>query len=163
MSTSRREGLATLFVTIQFLALGLLFLSDLLSNKGSTHEYLLLESMCIGIGSFIILFAAPSLKPSLRISPIPKKDSPLKESGIYKYVRHPMYLGVILIGFGFSAYANNNFTWIVELILILDLNLKARFEDQLLIELHPESLHYQLHTSRIIPCTSQSCRKNCSF
>jgi len=128
-----------------------------------THTYPGIEIGAALIGLAIIASAGISLRPSLRISPIPKEDSPLIETGIYRRVRHPMYLGVILLGFGMAGYANSTIAWVLELILIIDLNIKARFEDALLLEIHPESLHYQLHVSRILPCLGGSCRSNCAL
>jgi protein-S-isoprenylcysteine O-methyltransferase Ste14 len=85
------------------------------------------------------------------------------QSGIYSRVRHPMYLGVILIGASFAGFANSTLAWILEILLMVNLNIKARFEDALLRAEHPESMHYQLHVSRIMPCLGGSCRSNCLY
>ena len=151
---------AYLVVGIQFSAILTLSVFDLFSVTGIVHHYLAIEITIVVLGVAIICLAAIALRPSLRISPIPKKDSPLIASGIYRYVRHPMYLGVILIGFGMSGYSKSSLAWLIELILLVDLNVKARFEDRLLVEAHPESFDYQLQTSRIIPCLGGSCRIN---
>jgi protein-S-isoprenylcysteine O-methyltransferase Ste14 len=132
-------------------------------NGTSKHAYLFVELSSILLGAIVIASAGYSLRPSLRISPIPKPDSPLIESGIYKRVRHPMYLGVILIGFGLSGFSDSLSAWILEIALITVLSIKARFEDALLLEIHPESLHYQMHVSRIMPCMGASCKTSCSM
>jgi len=159
----RREVIAKVLVGIQFLMLGLLGIAALMNISNKSHNYLVLEAVLIVLGGAVIASAGISLRPSLRISPIPKVDSPLIAIGIYKYVRHPMYLGVILIGIGLAGFADSSATWIMAGILVIDLNFKSRFEDELLREIHPESFHYQLHTSRIIPCLGGSCRENCEL
>lgn len=163
VSPQKRVLIARTLVAIQFLMLALIGISALWNLHAPSHTYLGMEIGAVLIGLVIIASAGISLQPSLRISPIPKENSPLIETGIYRRVRHPMYLGVILIGFGMAGFANSTVAWIFELILFLDLNFKARYEDALLLEIHPESLHYQLHVSRILPCLGGSCRTNCAL
>src|ERR1035437_4052659 len=151
LSTGRRLLLAKTLVSLQFLMLGVIGVDDLTRVSNTQHSYFVMEIVSISLGILIVSSAAFVLKPSLRISPIPKSDGLLIASGIYRYVRHPMYLGVILIGFGMAGYADSALAWIAEVVLILNLNIKARFEDALLREIHPESVHYQLHVSRLLP------------
>ena len=162
LSSARRVLLARVLVATQFSILIMLGVIGTFNISKSRHNYLLAEMASIIMGLLIIAAAGYSLKPSLRISPIPKADSPLIESGIYHRVRHPMYLAVILIGFGMAGYSDSGVAWILEVILIVDLNIKARFEDALLLEAHPEAFHYQMHVSRILPCMGGSCKSSCA-
>ena len=162
LSRSSRIRIAQTLVGIQFLSLGALGVVAITRATSLSHSYLAFELGAILVGIIIIGAAGIALRPSLRVSPIPKVDSPLIEIGIYKYVRHPMYLGTILIGFGVAGYADSWLSWLFEAILIVNLNIKARFEDALLREIHPESVRYQMQVSRILPCLGGSCRINCS-
>ena len=163
VSLQKRVLIAKTLVAIQFLMLTMIGILALGNLHTQIHSYLGMEIGAVLIGLAIIASAGISLRPSLRISPIPRENSPLIETGIYRRVRHPMYLGVILIGFGMAGFANSTAAWIFELILFLDLNFKARYEDALLLEIHPESMHYQMHVSRILPCLGGSCRTNCGI
>ena len=158
-----RQRLARALVAIQFLMLSTIGIVALTEADKGPHNYLAFEIGSLACGLLVIGSAGWSLRPSLRVSPIPKPDAPLIQTGIYKYARHPMYLGVILIGFGMAGYADSWLSWASEFILIINLNIKARFEDALLLEIHPQSLHYQLHVSRILPCLGGSCRSNCEL
>ena len=162
-SSKGRIFVANLLVAIQFIALGILLLLALLNISASNHDYLIFEAISISIGTAVIFFAAYALKPALRVSPIPKENSPFIAVGIYRFLRHPMYLGVILIGFGLAGFANLTVGWIVELALIINLNFKAQFEDAMLREIHDDAWHYQRHTSGILPCVGRSCRNNCGI
>ena len=163
LNSARRVALARVLVAIQFSILIMLGVVGIFNTSKTSHNYLGAEMASIFMGLLIIAAAGYSLKPSLRISPIPKADSPLIESGIYHRVRHPMYLAVILIGFGMAGYSDSGFAWVLEVLLIVDLNIKARFEDALLLEAHPEAFHYQMHVSRILPCMGASCKSNCAI
>ena len=94
----------------------------------------------------ILLAAWYALRPSLRISPIPKEGAALITTGIYSSIRHPMYVGVLLIGVGFVL---TNITWIsiaIWIALLATLVYKARFEDSLLAIKYPEAYNYQVKT-----------------
>lgn len=103
----------------------------------------------IDVVAVVILFVAwYALRPSLRISPIPKDGAVLITSGIYSFVRHPMYIGVLLFGVGFVL---TNINWISIAIwaaLLATLVYKARFEDSLLAIKHPHAAAYQSSTAR---------------
>ncbi len=158
-----RSAVANTLVGAQFTLLAMIGVLAIHKISTTTHAYLDFEIGSVVLGSLVIVSAGFALRPALRISPIPKGDAPLIESGIYKRVRHPMYLGVILIGFGAAGHADSTASWVLEGLLIITLNVKARFEDALLMELHPESAHYQMHVSRILPCVGSSCRTNCQL
>ena len=154
---------ARLLVVTQFLLVGALFRLSIFSFHRKVHSYLAFEIILAFVGVLLIIVAAKNLKPSLKISPIPKLDAPLISIGIYRYVRHPMYLAVILIGFSLAGYTDSLAGWILEGFLLITLNVKATFEDALLLELHPESAHFQMHTSKLIPCMGNTCRSSCAF
>jgi protein-S-isoprenylcysteine O-methyltransferase Ste14 len=91
----------------------------------------------------IFAFAYIALRPSLRVSPIPKPGAPLITVGIYKWFRHPMYLGVLMFGLGMLL---NNFNLIsITTYLVLGANMvvKANYEDQMLRTRHSNAIEYQ--------------------
>ena len=156
----QNEVKARILVALQFTLLGSLLLD---SHFSSNTTYYPATTFLMFFGFATLTFAFFALRPSLRISPIPKDGSPLIARGIYKYVRHPMYLGLLSIGLALAANASNTVGWILYIVLMITLNTKANFEDRLLREIHPESMHYQMHTSKILPCLGGSCRTNCEL
>jgi len=91
----------------------------------------------------IFAYAYLALKPSLRVSPIPKPGAPLITVGIYKWFRHPMYLGVLMFGAG-MLINNINFASILLFIaLSINMVIKANYEDRLLRIRHSNALEYQ--------------------
>jgi len=113
LSISSRILIARVLVGIQFALLFFLGVIGLVNISKPHHNYLVAEFGSIVLGLLVIVAAGYSLRPSLRISPIPKENAPLIESGIYRRVRHPMYLAVILIGFGMAGYSDSLIAWLL--------------------------------------------------
>lgn len=156
----KNELKAKILVTLQFALLGGLALS---SHFSTNTTYFPATTFLMIFGFIVLILAYFALRPSLRISPIPKNGAQFVSRGIYKYVRHPMYLGLLSIGMALAANASSAIGWILYLMLMVTLNVKANFEDRLLREIHPESFHYQIHTSKILPCLGGSCRDRCGL
>jgi len=97
-------------------------------------------------GLVTIIFAFLALRPSLRISPIPKPGAPLVKSGIYKWISHPMYFAVILFGISMFLSHINYLTAAVLISLYLVLRTKAGMEEELL-----EKIHGKYKSSRFLP------------
>jgi protein-S-isoprenylcysteine O-methyltransferase Ste14 len=57
-----------------------------------------------------------------------------------------MYLGVLLIGAGFLLNNLNIASTIIWIILLINMIVKARYEDELLLIRHPEARIYQSRT-----------------
>ncbi len=104
-------------------------------------------SMAFYIAGFsILIIAFINLRPSLRVSPIPIPGAPLIVIGIYRYFRHPMYLGVLLIGLGIAMVKLDIFSIIIWIALFVTLSVKASFEDMLLRQSHSSAREYQNKT-----------------
>ena len=71
---------------------------------GSTVLFRVSGLALIVLGLVVAVFAAWNLGRSLTPLPYPKKDAELVTTGLFGYVRHPIYFGVILLAFGWSIY-----------------------------------------------------------
>jgi protein-S-isoprenylcysteine O-methyltransferase Ste14 len=91
----------------------------------------------------VFAFSFLALRPSLRVSPIPKPGAPLITVGIYKWFRHPMYLGVLMIGIGMLINNLNIASLLVFMALSMNMVMKANYEDRLLRNRHSNALEYQ--------------------
>jgi protein-S-isoprenylcysteine O-methyltransferase Ste14 len=88
------------------------------------------------LGFTILIIAAYYLRPSLRVSPIPKKNAPLIHKGIYRYIKHPMYFAVSIIALSILLNNFNEITFVVFILLYLVLRSKANMEEELLMKIH---------------------------
>lgn len=77
----------------------------------------------------------------------------LKTNGLYRIVRHPSYLGLLLIIIGFAVYFNNIFSLVIVIVpFALAMNYRIRVEEKALTEAFGEQYNnYKKDTARIIP------------
>jgi len=105
----------------------------------------------IALGSVILFAGIRRLGVSLSALPKPVDNGVLVDDGVYAYVRHPIYLGIILVGFGYSVAMDSLVALIVAIILTVFLDLKSRHEEVLLRERYPDYAVYAAHTKRFVP------------
>ena len=83
--------------------------------------------------------------------PTPKDSGQLKQTGIYKYIRHPMYSGIIIAATGIALYNSNLPRLALCLVLYLFFQYKSRYEEKLLKQKFPEYDTYKTITGRFFP------------
>lgn len=107
----------------------------------------------IGIfGGVIGLLAIFTMKVNnLRVQPIPKPDAELITSGIYNYIRHPMYSSVLLMMLPFVLHTTETISLILYCSLLAILIIKLQYEEQLLIQKFTVYSDYKKRTYRLIP------------
>lgn len=103
------------------------------------------------IGVIIALAAGFGLGRSLTASPIPRAQARLIMTGLYSRVRHPIYFGLLLAGFGILLDAGYWPQLIILLMLWLVLKTKADFEETLLRARYPEYAEYARSTPQLFP------------
>jgi protein-S-isoprenylcysteine O-methyltransferase Ste14 len=63
--------------------------------------------------------------------------------GVYKWFRHPMYLGVLMFGVGMLITNLNLTSTLIFIALSINMVIKANYEDRLLRTRHSNALDYQ--------------------
>ena len=147
---SKRKLKARILVFNQFALLAVLAIhpgKEHLASEFPTGE---LSLALYGVAILLLAFAGYALRPSLGVSPIPIEGAPLITYGIYKWMRHPMYVAVSLFGIGMTISHLNAYSGTVLSALLINMYLKAKFEDQLLREIHAEAANYQEKASSIV-------------
>ena len=90
-------------------------------------------------------------KSKFNISPLPRKNTTLITTGIYRYVRHPMYFVLLTIFVPQLIYSRDIASLIVWAVLFLVLGQKIKIEEKLLEKLFPQYSKYRSKTKKLIP------------
>lgn len=142
-----------IYVAGQLLLLGLLFTAPRMDSPygviSDLISYLGLAVMAGGIAILIASFIR--LGKSLTANPVPKDDGELIVTGLYSSVRHPIYLGLLLLGFGVVLDAGYWPQILIFLMLYIQLHIKANFEEYLLRQKYPGYAAYAAKTPRFFP------------
>jgi protein-S-isoprenylcysteine O-methyltransferase Ste14 len=83
--------------------------------------------------------------------PTPRADGKLVTNGIYQYVRHPVYLAILLIMTGLTVYSLNFGRGLITLLSIIFFWYKSSYEERLLLERFPEYDSYRKRAGRFLP------------
>ena len=106
----------------------------------------------IVIGLTIELVAQITLRHSYSSTLVIREDHQLITHGVYRFIRHPIYLGVILVFIGFAVYASSLYGLLAMSALFPVFLNRIRMEERLLTEeFGDEYRTYKEATSKLIP------------
>ena len=110
----------------------------------------------VGLGFLVVGFtimgiAALRLGRSLTPTPVPKNSGELQTQGLYQYVRHPIYTGVLATIVGVTIRSGSFLTASVAIATIGFFNIKAQWEEDQLAKTYPGYADYAKQTPRFIP------------
>jgi protein-S-isoprenylcysteine O-methyltransferase Ste14 len=104
----------------------------------------------VGLG--IGVWAVWTMNPfRVSIFPEPKAAGVLVQSGPYKWIRHPMYTAILIIGLATALAMKTSLGWAVYVLLCINQLIKLQFEEKLLMEKYINYSQYMNKTKRIIP------------
>ncbi|XWK90671.1 MAG: isoprenylcysteine carboxylmethyltransferase family protein [Phormidium sp.] len=83
--------------------------------------------------------------------PYPKEDGELVQTGIYSFVRHPLYSGLIFFTLSWAIFQMSLTHLFGVLIIFIVLNAKASKEEAWLSEKFPEYAEYRQKVKKLIP------------
>lgn len=113
----------------------------------------LLAAAAVGAvaGLAVVLVAGKALGRGLTAVPLPNRHATLRTGGLYGLVRHPVYAGLLLAA-GSVAVAGSSW-WRVGVLglLVVLLNVKARFEERHLARRFEGYAAYARRTPRLVP------------
>jgi protein-S-isoprenylcysteine O-methyltransferase Ste14 len=135
------------FLQFTFIIAMLIFL------KYTNNSYITILSLSIfAIGCYIGIWALKHNQlGNFHIQPKLRDNAKLITTGIYKYIRHPMYFSVVLMMFSVLLYTPSFKEMSLFVLLIITLMLKAKKEEDLWMEYDQSYLSYKNRTKLIIP------------
>lgn len=145
---SRNYGVAQ--STLLFVFAGAYFLDSgpgLVAPGGSAG---VIGAALCAVGLLLMLAAFVSLGGAIRIAPEPKPGAGLVTRGVYRYLRHPIYTGIVLVVVGLLLRKPSLLVGIAAVVVVAFLALKTRFEERLLLARYPEYAEYRRRTWGIL-------------
>jgi protein-S-isoprenylcysteine O-methyltransferase Ste14 len=105
----------------------------------------------IAIGVVVLFAGFKGLGKSLTANPVPNEDGVLVTKGIYSVVRHPIYLGLLIITLGLVISSGVWAQVIVWLALVVLLVYKMRWEEVLLSAKYKGYAEYMTKVPGLVP------------
>ena len=140
-----------LFVGIQFFLLGVFFI-DFSNSSINEITFFKYPGLVISIfGFLIILIAILQLNKNLTPFPTPIEKGNLIQTGLYKYIRHPIYTGIFLAALGMGLFNISLWQISISAILLILFYFKSNYEETMLIEKYKDYETYKKSTSRFFP------------
>lgn len=146
---------ARLLVFIQFVLFAILAVALYLLPPGQVLWARLLGIALLTLG--IVLVMVSILTHQLinqrlvNVSPEPNASNQLVRTGIYAYIRHPIYAGVILTALGAALAHGHIITLLLAVIVGAFFTYKSTFEEKLLSQAYPQYADYRQQAGRFLP------------
>jgi protein-S-isoprenylcysteine O-methyltransferase Ste14 len=142
-----------LLVIGQFILLGLLILYP--ANSINYGPFALTVTIAIAVllamGLVILGLSFLALGRSLTAHPIPAQKGELVTDGLYRFTRHPIYTGLLAIGLAMALSGGLFPHALFFVALVVLLNYKASFEEQLLRARYVGYTSYAEKNGRFLP------------
>ncbi|MCZ3388505.1 MAG: isoprenylcysteine carboxylmethyltransferase family protein [Actinomycetia bacterium] len=103
------------------------------------------------VGAVVTVAAFPQLGGALTPLPEPREGAKLTTAGVYGWVRHPIYSGVLAMGWGWTLASPTLATAAAAVALTVLLATKARYEERLLRQRFASYSEYAARTPRFVP------------
>jgi len=147
--SSARSTTPSLFAkTIAVVSTFLPFTIPLLSTPSDNPAIAISAGVVTISGIIIAIYSVSTLGGSFSIIPQARK---LVQSGPYKYVRHPVYLGELISILGIVLSRLSTMAMAIYCLLTALLIYRALQEEKLLAGIFPEYAIYSLRRARFIP------------
>jgi len=146
MRVKRYPWQSTLLVTVQMVGiLAILFTGPIVARR---PLLLLLELLGGGIGVWALLVMR---RATFSVMPDVKAGARLVGHGPYRWIRHPMYLAVLLVTGALVAAAFHWWRLGIWVILLVDILVKIAYEETLLTKHYAAYGAYRQQTKRLLP------------
>jgi protein-S-isoprenylcysteine O-methyltransferase Ste14 len=147
MKTIRGKSIYSwILVALQFVCLFAIFLTGPLIAKNPF--ILALETLAVVLGIWSVFLMDPQ---TINVFPEVRKDAQFLKSGPYRFIRHPMYLAVILLILSLLLEKFTLPRLVIFIILVADLLIKIRYEEKILISKYPGYKEYSEKVKKLIP------------
>jgi len=103
------------------------------------------------LGILLAIAGLVSLGSALTPFPRPLANARLRQSGVYAWVRHPIYGAVVLASLGWSLSWLSLPGFVFSVVVLFLFDRKSAFEERLLRARFPEYAGYALRVRKLLP------------
>ena len=111
--------------------------------------------VAVVVGGLIMVVGATALGRGLTAAPLPNAHAELRTGGLYRFVRHPIYTGLLLVMGALTVASGSALRLFVLGLLVVLLARKARWEETRLAARFPRYTEYAARTPRFVPFSSR--------
>lgn len=140
-------------VLFSFLLLAFIIGPDYITGNLLTDVMDVIGTVPLFIGVILLIWSLVQVNVNLNVFPSPNQDTKLQTTGIYKFLRHPMYAGIIFIAIGMAIRMDvDGVRLTLALLSVIFFTFLASYEEKKLMEKFPEYADYQQNVmGRFIP------------
>lgn len=139
------------FVFIQFILLTLYIILFFSSNAISRPIFTIAGYCTMATGIVFSLLAMRTLRNNLTVFPTPKESGNLIVTGVYSWVRHPIYTGILIVAFGGLCVHFDYRLLATAFALLLLFHIKSEYEEKLLMATFSNYNDYKSTTGKLFP------------
>ena len=142
---------ARLLVAGQFVLIGILVLLPNRDDWPVPTALTVACSVATVLGLAVMVIGATGLGRGLTATPLPNAHAQLRTGGLYRYARHPIYSGLMLLMASITVASGSVLRLLTLAALVLLLNGKARWEETRLAQRFEGYADYAARTPRFVP------------
>ena len=142
---------ARLLVAAQFVLIVVLVLLRGRDDWPVPHALTVASVIAVVLGLVIMVIGGTALGRGLTATPLPNAHAQLRTGGLYRFVRHPIYGGVLLAAAAITVASGSVFRLVVFVALVVLLSVKSRWEEARLSARFAGYAAYAARTPRFVP------------
>lgn len=134
-----------------YLSIYLAPVENVLSEIRLFQVSVILGFVVLFFGVILRIIGLITIKNNFSMAIEADKSNRLVLSGIYKYIRHPLYLAILIISSSGSIMFACRFNWILVAFTLLGVLSQIKKEEQFLCKQYPDYEEYKKVTKKLIP------------
>lgn len=140
-----------IYVGIQFILFGVYVIPVQAITFASATFVNVLGIILVIVGVLMGLLSVIQLNKNLSPFPTPINGGELIETGLYKYIRHPIYTSILSALAGYGLYSGSAYKILIAITLLVLFFYKSQYEEKKLSFVFNDYPEYMKKTGRFLP------------
>lgn len=140
-----------MYVGIQFILFAVYIIPVTIITFVSGTVFNIIGIILLTLGALTGLLSIIQLNKNLSPFPTPITGGKLIETGLYKYIRHTIYTGILSTLLGYGLYSGSGYKILITMTLLVLFFYKSKYEEKKLSLVFSEYPEYMKKTGRFFP------------